>query len=108
MALCMAAMLKGQNHILVTCPPANLLISRKWCRFENHKSLLFCLKYDPLIAFRRQNHITCIFIKTMSHDLLAKLAYFIGTPSGSVLGGESAQAIKSQSLSTTILYPEQH
>ena len=52
--------------------------------------------------------MTCIFIKTMSHDLLAKLAYFIGTPSGSVLGGESAQAVKSQSLSTTVLYPEQH
>ena len=44
----------------------------------------------------------------MSHDLLAKLAYFIGTTSGSVLGGESAQAVKSQSLSTTVLYPEQH
>ena len=99
---------KGKNHILVTWPATNLLISRKWCRFENHKSLLFCLKYDPLIVFRRQNHITCIFIKTISHDLLAQLAYFIRTPGGSFLGGESAQAVKSQSLSTTVLYPEQH
>ena len=27
------------------------------------KSLLFCLRYDPLIVFRRQNHIIFIFIK---------------------------------------------
>ena len=99
---------KGKNHILVTWPATNLLISRKWCRFENHKSLLFCLKYDPLIVFRRQNHIACIFIKTMSHDLLAQLAYFIGTSRGSSLGGESTQVVESQSLSTTVLYPEQH
>ena len=39
------------------------------------KSLLFCLRYDPLIVFRRQNHITFIFIKTMSHDLLVQMAY---------------------------------
>ena len=44
------------------------------------KSLLFCLRYDPLIVFRRQNHITFIFIKTMSHDLLVQMAYF--DPSG--------------------------
>ena len=36
---------------------------------------LFCLRYDPLIVFRRQNHITFIFIKTMSHDLLVQMAY---------------------------------
>ena len=35
------------------------------------KSLLFCLKYDPLIVFRRQNHITFIFLKTMSRPLSA-------------------------------------
>ena len=28
------------------------------------KSLLFCLRYDPLIVFRMQNHITFIFIKS--------------------------------------------
>lgn len=39
----------------------------------------------------------------MSYDLLAQLAYFIGTPSGSFCGGESAQAVKRQSLSTTVL-----
>ena len=39
------------------------------------KSLLFCLRYDPLIVFRRQNHITFIFIKMMSHDLLVQMAY---------------------------------
>ena len=33
------------------------------------KSLLFCLRYDPLIVFRRQNHVTFIFIKAMSHEL---------------------------------------
>ena len=120
MALCMAAMLKGQNHILVTWPATNLLISRKWCRSGAHQIwwapvpvwksqvTLFCSKYDPLIVFRRQNHITCIFIKTMSHDLLAQLAYFTGTPSGSFFEGESAQAVKSQSLSKTVLYPGQH
>ena len=39
------------------------------------KSLSFCLRYDPLIVFRRQNHIIFIFIKTMSHDLLVQMAY---------------------------------
>ena len=39
------------------------------------KSLLFCWRYDPLIVFWRKNHITFIFIKTMSHDLLAQMAY---------------------------------
>ena len=39
------------------------------------KSLLFCLRYDPLIVFRRQNHITFIFMKTMSLDLLVQMAY---------------------------------
>ena len=37
------------------------------------KTLLFCLRYDLLIIFRRQNHITFIFIKTMSHDLLVQM-----------------------------------
>ena len=31
-------------------------------------SLLFCLRYDPLIVFRKQNH-NFQFHKTMSHDL---------------------------------------
>ena len=41
------------------------------------KSLLFCLRYDPRVVFRRQNHITFIFIKTMSHDLLVQMAYLL-------------------------------
>ena len=40
------------------------------------KSLLFCLRYEPLIVFRRQNHITFISIKTSSHDLLVQTAYW--------------------------------
>ena len=41
------------------------------------KSLLFGLRYDPLIVFQRQNHITFIFIKTMSHGLLLQIAYVL-------------------------------
>ena len=40
------------------------------------KWLLFCLRYDPLIVFQRQNHVTFIFIKTMSHGLLVQMAYY--------------------------------
>ena len=66
-----------KNHILVTWPATKLLILRKWWGLRN-QSLLFCLRYDPLITFRRQNHITLIFIKTMSHDLLVQMAYWSG------------------------------
>ena len=62
------------NHILVTWPATNLLILRKWCGFGKLKSPLFCLRYDPLIVWT-QNHITFIFIKMMSHDLLVQMAY---------------------------------
>jgi len=48
---------------------------KKMMRVWKIKSLLICLRYDPLIVFRRQNHVTFIFIKTMSHDLLVQLAY---------------------------------
>ena len=40
------------------------------------KSLLFCLRYDPQIVFQRQNHVTFIFIKTVSHGLLVQMAYW--------------------------------
>ena len=50
---------------------------KKMVRVWKTKSLLFCLRYDPLIVFRRQNHMTFIFIKTMSHDLLVQMAYSI-------------------------------
>ena len=53
----------------------NLHILRKWGGFEKTKSLLFCLRYDPPIVFQRQNHVTFIFLKTMSHDLLVQMAY---------------------------------
>ena len=49
---------------------------KEMVRVWKTKSLLFCLRYDPLIVFRRQNHITFIFIKTMSHDLLVQMAYY--------------------------------
>ena len=58
------------------------------------KSLLFCLRYDPLIVFRRQNHITFNFIKTMSHDLLVQIAYCMIT----TLGANSSTTHKSYSL----------
>ena len=34
------------------------------------------LRDDSLIVFWRQNHVTFIFIKTMSHDLLVELAFY--------------------------------
>ena len=41
------------------------------------KSLLLCLRDDPLIVFRRQNHVTFIFIKRMSHDVLVQVTYYM-------------------------------
>ena len=65
-----------KNHILVTWPATNLLILRKWCGFEKPNHYFLRLRYDSRIIFRRQNYITFIFIKTMSHDLLGQMAYF--------------------------------
>ena len=68
-----------KNHILVTWPFTNLLILRKWCSlcgFKNQITITL-LRYDPQIVFRKQTHITFIFIKTMSHDLLVQMAYSI-------------------------------
>ena len=48
---------------------------KKMVQVQKTKSLLFCLRYDLLIVFWRQNHITLIFIKTVSHDLLVQMAY---------------------------------
>ena len=39
-------------------------------------TILFCLRYDSLIFFWRHNHITFIFIKMMSRDLLVQMAYW--------------------------------
>ena len=47
---------------------------KKMVRVWKTKSLLFCLRYDPLMVFWRQNHIAFIFIKMMSHDLLVQMA----------------------------------
>ena len=53
-----------------------LIHFKKMVRVWKTKSPLFCLRYDPPIVFRRQNHITVIFIKTMSHDLLVQMASY--------------------------------
>ena len=65
-----------KNYILVTWPATNLLIFKKMVQVWKTISLLFCLRYDPLIIFWGQNHITFIFIKMMSPDLLAQMVYF--------------------------------
>ena len=49
------------------------------------KSLSFCLRYDPLIIFLRQNHITFVFIKMMSHDLSANGLFKTQTPKNGTL-----------------------
>ena len=64
-----------KNYILVTWPATKLLHFKTMLRVWKTKSPLFCLGYDPLIVFWRQNHITFIFIKIMSHDLLVQMAY---------------------------------
>ena len=35
---------------------------------------IICSRYDLLIGFRWQNHITFIFTKTMSDDVLVQMA----------------------------------
>ena len=52
-----------------------LTLFKKMVLVWKTKSLLFCLRYDPVIVFRRQNHITFIFIKTMSRGLLVQMAH---------------------------------
>ena len=49
----------------------------EWCGFEEpNQTIIFFLRYDPPIVFRRQSHfITFIFIKTMSYDILVQMAY---------------------------------
>ena len=53
-----------------------LIHFKKMVRVWKTKSLLFCLKYDPLMVFWRQNQINFIFKKMMSHDLLVQMAYW--------------------------------
>ena len=64
-----------KNQVLVTWPATNFLILSKWCGFEKPNYPLFCLRGDPLTVFRLQNHVTLIFIKTLSYDLLVQVAY---------------------------------
>ena len=47
---------------------------KKMVQFWKTKSLLFCLRYDPPIIFQRQNHITFIFIQSISYKLLVQMA----------------------------------
>ena len=42
---------------------------KKMVQVWKAKSLILCLRYDPQIHFRRRNHITFIFIQTMSRVL---------------------------------------
>ena len=42
---------------------------KKMVQVWKAKSLILCLRYDPQIHFRRWNHITFTFIKTMSRVL---------------------------------------
>ena len=53
-----------------------LTLFKKMVRVWKTKSLLFCLTYETLMVFWRQNHITFIFMKMMSHDLLVQMAYW--------------------------------
>ena len=57
-----------KNQILVTWPAIyeHPHIFKKMVQVWKTKALFFSLRYDPLIVFWRQNHIT--FIKMMSHD----------------------------------------
>ena len=63
-----------KNHILVTWPFTNLFSLRKWCGFENQMTIIL-FKIWPTNRFRRQNHMTFIFIEMMSHDLSVQMAY---------------------------------
>ena len=42
---------------------------KKMVRVWKTKSQLFCLRYDPLIVLRRQDHLTLIFIKMITWPL---------------------------------------
>ena len=70
--LCQKAVIHDfKKHVLVTWPFYSNGVGLKI------KSLLFCLRYDPLTVFRRQKHVSFIFTKTMSHDLLVQVAYWL-------------------------------
>ena len=64
-----------ENHIFGHLTSYELTHFKKMVRGWKNKSLLFYSRYDPLIVWRRQNHVTFIFIKMMSHDLLVQMAY---------------------------------
>ena len=62
-----------KNHSLVTWPALNLLILRKWCGFEkpNH---YYLVETWPANYFSKAKSYYFDFHKTMSHDLLVKMA----------------------------------
>ena len=64
-----------KNHILVMWSVTNLLKKMVWV--WKTKSLLFCLRYNPIMVFWRQYHITFIFIKMMSHNVLVHCLFNI-------------------------------
>ena len=67
-----------KSHILVMWPCSYKLTHfKKMVQVWKTKSLLFCLRYDPLIVFWRQNHITFIFKKMMPFDLLVQMVYWL-------------------------------
>ena len=64
-----------ENYILVTWSTTELTHFKKMVRVWKTKSLLFWFKIWPTNFFWRRNHITFIFIKMMSHDLLVQMAH---------------------------------
>ena len=44
---------------------------------SHFKQMVWVWKTKSLLVFRRQNHVTFIFTKTMSHGLLVQVAYYV-------------------------------
>ena len=63
---------KNQFDHVTSC---ELTHFKKMVQVWKTKSQLFCLKYDPLMVFWSQNHITFFSIKMMSHELLVQMAF---------------------------------
>jgi len=72
------------NHILVSWPATNLIILRKWWGVWKTKSLLFCLRCEPLMVFWRQNHINDVTWPFSANGLFLWFTAFLFQPSFSV------------------------
>ena len=59
-----------------SCDQLRTFSFKQMVRVWKTKSPLTCLRDDSLTDFWRQNHVTFIFIKTMSHSLLVQVAYW--------------------------------